>query len=674
MKIEKAFWTIFILIVAVSVTIAILYDETPSTTDIKLEKFSSETDMIKFIEDNTVQQDYLWKSTGIMRAMNAPIGAQMDTMAVAESAGGSGDYSETNIQVQGVDEADIVKTDGKYIYTISNNDVIIVKAYPADDAEVVSILSFNSQPNGIYIHDNKLAVIYNDYNRYDTKEKMIAPDYYYPRSGDTIIEVYDLSDIEDPEKIKEVTYSGYYFNSRMIDGIVYVVANQQEVFIRPYPVMEERLVSTDMVKIPVEAEEVAPTGKAVEETEPQIIMPILYEDGEEKKIAAEDIYYLPYPDYNYGYTHFISVNLEDVDEVQTKSILSGSTSNMFVSKDSMYLVASKYLRSTEATHVFKFNIDDGEIEFDSKGEVPGSILNQFSMDEHEGYFRIATTVGHVSRTGSSTENNVYVLDQNMKTVGELEGLAPGERIYSARFMGNRCYLVTFKKVDPLFTIDLSDPYNPEVLGKLKIPGYSDYLHPYDEDHLIGIGKETVEAEQGDFAWYQGVKVSLFDVSDVENPRELAKLEIGDRGTNSNALYDHKAVLFDKSRNLLVLPISLAEIDEDDYSEDVPGNAYGEIVWQGAYVMDISLDGIEERGRISHADEDSFKKSGWYWNGGGTQVQRSLYIDDNLYTISNKYIKINDLDDLDEVAEVELPYNDPYDRRYEEVDDAPQVLI
>jgi uncharacterized secreted protein with C-terminal beta-propeller domain len=286
-------------------------------------------------------------------------------------------------------------------------------------------------------------------------------------------------------------------------------------------------------------------------------------------------------------------------KLATETFLLDGGSTIYVSASNLYLTSQGWSSDTTVT---KIGIEEGTIIFKANGTVPGYVLNQFSMDEHNGYFRIATT-DHDWRSGSSG-NNVYVLNEDMEIVGELEDLAPGEEIYSARFMGERCYLVTFKKVDPLFTIDLSDPENPTVLGKLKIPGYSDYLHPYDENTLIGIGKETVEAEEGDFAWYQGVKISLFDVSDVANPRELAKIEIGSRGTDSPALYDHHAFLFSKARNLLVIPILEAKIDENDFSGEVPANFYGEYTYQGAYVFSISREGIELRGTITHLDEDN----------------------------------------------------------------------
>jgi uncharacterized secreted protein with C-terminal beta-propeller domain len=259
------------------------------------------------------------------------------------------------------------------------------------------------------------------------------------------------------------------------------------------------------------------------------------------------------------------------------------------------------------------------------------------------------------------QNNVYVLNMALNITGSLESLAPGERIYSARFMGERGYLVTYKQVDPLFVIDLSDPENPRELGYLKVTGYSDYLHPYDETHIIGIGKETTDA--GTFAWYQGVKISLFDVTDVSQPVEISKLEIGDRGSDSPVLRDHKAFLFDKSRNLLVMPILEAKVDVTKYSEEELAWAYGEPVYQGAYVFDMSLDqGIELRGQITHVENITDPEQGYYYYYSPFAVERSLYIGDVLYTISQAKIMMNSLEDLAYINEVELPHSTwtPYD--------------
>jgi uncharacterized secreted protein with C-terminal beta-propeller domain len=243
---------------------------------------------------------------------------------------------------------------------------------------------------------------------------------------------------------------------------------------------------------------------------------------------------------------------------------------------------------------------------------------------------------------------VYVLDMNLTVVGRLENLAPGENFHSARFMGNRCYLVTFKKTDPLFVIDLSNATNPQVLGELKIPGYSDYLHPYDETHLIGVGKNTVEAEEGDFAWYQGIKISLFDVSNVTNPVQDATYVIGDRGSDTPVLSDPKVFLFDRSRKLLAIPVMVAKIDESKYPSPVPPYAYGDPVWQGAYVFDISLyNNLTLEGRITHMDNGMSINDRGYW------ITRSLYIENVLYTVSDRMIKMNKLEDMSLIGQVTL---------------------
>jgi uncharacterized secreted protein with C-terminal beta-propeller domain len=225
-------------------------------------------------------------------------------------------------------------------------------------------------------------------------------------------------------------------------------------------------------------------------------------------------------------------------------------------------------------------------------------------------------------------------------------------------MGTRAYLVTFKKVDPLFVLDLANPNDPEVLGELKIPGYSDYLHPYDETHVIGVGKNTVEAgpeEGGNFAWYQGMKIAIFDVSDVANPREMHKVEIGDRGTDSVALNDHKAFLFDREKNLLVLPVLLAELTpEQKASPESKAYDYGTYTFQGAYVYHVSLEGgFQLTGRITHVDDPAELSAGYGYYDSAEAIRRALYIGDDLYTVSEARIKVNRLNDLGEVAAVQL---------------------
>jgi uncharacterized secreted protein with C-terminal beta-propeller domain len=293
------------------------------------------------------------------------------------------------------------------------------------------------------------------------------------------------------------------------------------------------------------------------------------------------------------------------------------------------------------------------------------------MDEHNGFFRIATTSGNNWMEGSQTSNNIYILDDTLQQVSKIENIAPGESIYAARFLGDRAYLVTFVQVDPLFTIDLSDPYNPRILGELKIPGYSEYLHPYDETHIIGIGKEVDPSIGADLVhtpgaiYYTailGLKIALFDVSDIENPVEQAKIVIGDRGTDSPALYDHKAFLFDREKQLLVIPVSLYEITQDVKDRYIESEGtedlWGEFTFQGAYVYRLSLDsGFELKGRVTHQTPEEMQKQTddyfWYWGSSSTDITRTLYIGDVLYTVSDSMVKMNNLADLSDITRVAL---------------------
>jgi uncharacterized secreted protein with C-terminal beta-propeller domain len=394
-------------------------------------------------------------------------------------------------------------------------------------------------------------------------------------------------------------------------------------------------------------------NEPVYEQDDELNLPKVYSGGNETEIPATDIYYSDVSDYYYMYTTIMAINTQnDGQEPTYETILLGASSNVYVSLNNIYLTFPVWgtgVGDFDKSSIYRIHIEGDQIEYVATGEVPGMVLNQFSMDEYDGYFRVATTTYE-----ETPRNHVYVLNMALNITGSLENLAPGETIHSARFMGERGYLVTFKKTDPLFVIDLKDPYNPKVLGELKITGYSDYLHPYDENHIIGIGKETVEAEEGDFAWYQGIKIALFDVSDVSNPVEISKYEIGDRGTDSPVLWDHKAFLFDKSRNLLVIPVLVAEIDESKYPKGVPPSAYGEYVWQGAYVFDISLDqGLQLKGKITHIENIAEPEQEYYYFYSPFSIERSLYIGDVLYTISQAKIMMNNLENLDYISVVEL---------------------
>jgi len=350
-----------------------------------------------------------------------------------------------------------------------------------------------------------------------------------------------------------------------------------------------------------------------------LVLPKTYSIDGIEEIGASEIYYANVSDNSYAFTTVAAINIQDDTQKPThETFLLGATSCMYVSLNNIYIT---FWTQGGETLIYRIRIENEMIKSEASGEVPGSILNQFSMDEYNGYFRLATTAW----TDGASQNNVYVLDMNLTMVGKLENIAPGETIYSVRFMGDRGYIVTFRQVDPFFAIDLQNPYNPKVLGVLKIPGYSSYLHPYDESHIIGIGKDG-----------SAVKISLFDVSNVTDPKEIDNYQVSGRWSDSPVLSDHKALLFNSSKNLLVMPIITS-----DYS-----------IWQGAYVFKVTIqEGIALRGRITHAENAT--DLGYYYYPQPYYVKRSLYIDNVLYTISDKKVMMHNLETLDEINQIEL---------------------
>jgi inhibitor of cysteine peptidase len=612
-----AFGLIVIVALGVLVTTQLIL---PGVSGGTLKKFSSCDQIKSFLEENSGSSAYYGiLGSGIMRDAAQNMGGMAPTAAGAEKSldGGAEEYSTTNVQVEGVDEPDVVKNDGKYIYTVSGSQIFILDAYPAEDAVLLSTIN-STGVSQIFVNGDRLVVFGNNYSYGEEpvieKIGIPMPRYYPTYSQTTYVNVYDISDRSAPALVNGFSVDGYYSDARMIGDYVYLI-----------------------------------TSKAASYGDGTVPLPVVYtQAGSKQACGCTDLYYFDMPDYSYQFVTIASLNVKDDSaEPATKVIMSGYTGTIFVSQENIYLSYQKQIsywdqservlnaikqalpadlssriteiqssasprdekfqqigelvqdyynslsetekqtlmesvmdaaqaayaemqKEAQKTVIQKISIHDGSIEYQGKGEVSGRLLNQFSMDEHNGYLRVATTVDAAwdwrsGEQSSPSVNNVYVLDSGMSVVGSLEDLAPGESIYSARFMGERAYLVTFKRVDPLFVIDLSDPSNPNLLGKLKIPGYSDYLHPYDENHLIGIGKDVDESIDADkihedeavyYTAILGVKLSLFDVTDLANPQEIAKYVIGDRGTQSTATYDHKAFLFDKEKNLLVIPIQL----------------------------------------------------------------------------------------------------------------------
>ncbi|MCL1809252.1 MAG: beta-propeller domain-containing protein [Clostridiales bacterium] len=567
-------------------------------------------------------------------APEAPMLAPAADMAVAEEAetageaggggGASSDYSATNVQVAGVDEGDIVKTDGKYIYQVNYEKIVVIQAYPAENMKIVSEIEYNRNdmlnsalsPAEVYVDGDRLVVIGNMWS-----------DKSYAKAI-----VYDIADKSNIKQIREVALEGSYLSSRKIGDCVYMVSNKY---------MDYYIYTRG-------------GALAVDEAIP------MYKDSaaEDKyvRIGLADMHYFP-SDNDTSHTFIAGFKIDDPSEPADITSYLGSGQHIYCSRENLYIAKPVYNYSrysgVETTEIYKFNLNGGKVAFEIKGAVRGQPLNQFSMDEYAGHFRIAVTEN--SYAESDMLNHLYVLSADtLETVGKIEGMARGERIYSVRFMGAKGYMVTFRLVDPLFAIDLSDPARPEVLGELKIPGFSQYLHPYDDNHIIGFGKDTEVVRENwnghvsERVLEVGMKMALFDVTDPTSPKEMYSTKIGDRGTFSEVLDNHRALLFSKEKDIIAFPVMV-------YKQS--GNAfdYGRPTFQGAIVYGLDIDrGFTMKGKISHTDA----QSDGYWDYMNA-VDRILYIDDVLYTSSKAMVKASEMNSLREIKSVSIKTNEKY---------------
>src|SRR6266516_3177146 len=553
--------------------------------------------------------------------------ATSGTSTVSISTSATPSHSETNAQVAGVDELDTVKNDGSYIYTVTNNTVGVVLAYPITDAKLLAHVSVNGSLQGIFVDGNRLVVVSQQYQQYPSpftatlqpagSSIAVYPIFLnYPQT--TSLSIFDISNHAGPVLTTTLVVNGTLAGARLIGDYAYLVATQ-----------------------PVYC-----TGP--------ILLPVNVVDGRALTMGIASVYHSDIADVAHSFTTVVGINVtQDNPTPAAKIFLIGTSSNIYVSLHQIYLTQPIWSQ-VEQTAVHRISIDGASISYQATGTVSGHVLNQFSMDEYNGNFRIATTgysFNQVASTGgvASTyvqQTNLYVLDSGLHIIGKLEGLSPGEMFYAARFMGDRAYLVTFQRMDPLFVIGLQDPTQPKVLGQLNIPGVSDYLQPYDETHLIGFGKSSTNVTWENAALFQGLKLSLFDVTDPSNPIDTSNFLVGDRGSDSPALTDHKSVLFDRSLNLLVIPLTIAQAQPNATCTW----CYNPPVWQGAYVFNITIqDGIVFRGGITHLATGQLPS----WNNSSFFVTRALYIGSVLYTISNNMVKMNSLSDLTELTTVSL---------------------
>ena len=446
---------------------------------------------------------------------------------------GGAEYSRTNVQVEGIDEPDVVKTDGTSIFFARWSEILGVTAYPPEDLNLR--FTIPSRSRGIFVQDRYLVSFEEE-------------GYRNPFSPwKTYVKIYNK---ETGEEIRKIRIYGQYIDARLFNGKVYVVVERR--FRRYEPVVIYDGVKRRTLCHPYYIPELAPFDAmiSVVEIEPG--------SGVKRTVSflagSRSIVYMSERNVYIAFRKNVSPRKvvemlvdrlkkyvdqvpegppeEQLDYILEEMEEKGMEDEFAEVWDE---VMAEVERIGESTHLVRIALDSMEVE--SKGRVPGEVLNQFSMDEYRDYFRLATH--------TDEGNNVYILDKDLKIVGRLEGLEKGERIYAVRFWGNRGYVVTFRQVDPLLVVDLSDPSNPRLLGALKIPGYSTYLHPWGV-YLLGIGMEVQENRTS------GLKISLFDVSDPEEPVEVSKYFLP--SSYSEALHNHRAILVSKERNLLAFPV------------------------------------------------------------------------------------------------------------------------
>lgn len=488
--------------------------------------------------------------TGLFNDIGALVDGAMDTNKFesegsASSSGEAADYSTTNVQVEGVDEADIAKTDGKYIYRLQsdyNNGEApqTLEIISADKGKLEKMGTFTfdtqNQVSEFYLYQNMAIAIAYGYvttagseTRDESKDILAegvdaTEDIPYTDCFTQILFI-NIEDRKNPVKIGELTQSGYYVQSRLTDGYLYLVTGED--------------------------------AWAGGDNENDIWIPCV----EHKRVSADHIF-IPEGAQDTSFTTIASVDLKNTGQYADSRSILASSDNFYMSKENIYLYNTKYMSHkkeekhyTNTTEITKFHYSEGNFSGKATGEIAGSIRDSFAINEYEGKLRIVTSVTHSKRTTvmdnirnvligyqdntEKTDNSVYVLDENLAVLGSITGIAKDERVYSARFQKDVGYFVTYKETDPLFSVDFSDPEHPVLIGELKLPGFSDYLHFYSDTLLLGIG----ESGNGN------IKLSMFDISDPAKVKEIDKHILKDMEF-SQALQDYRSVLIDPEKNII----------------------------------------------------------------------------------------------------------------------------
>lgn len=606
------------------------------------------------------------------------------------------DYSGTNNQEEGVDEADFVKTDGYYIYTLNGNRLEIMGVPHFGEVNYVGATQFEGYPTQMLINDDKVVVFSQIYTwnlpeNHPLRAMVGEPDndagWWYWSQALTKITVVDVSDHAHPNTIRELYIEGYYNTARKVDSTVRMVsyAWMNIPGLRNWPELPEEyynLNDDDPRRESMYQAAVITTirnnNAVIDQATLDDFVPQIFERFASGQIAEHRFTDNQCNDFSMasdgmarGIVSIMSMDLFGPSFAYDADHIVANTSVVYSSTDTMLLAERSfagwwYWNNTdyrESTNIHRFDISQaGQTRYTGSGRVDGFVSDQFSLSEHEGEVRVATSTGRWWWWNSDEEeigNHIYVLagSRDLQEVGHLDDIAVGERLWASRFVGDKAYLVTARNVDPLWTIDLSDPTHPRIIGELEIPGVSTYIHPMDDEHLLTIG---YGGDENGMNWK--TQVSLFDVSDFANPRQAAALSlapevVGDGWTYawSEATWEHKAFQYWGPLNMLAIPLSTYR---NNYNE-VDGYYGYEYKSQLAL---IQIDG-ENLSRYDHGEIDHSeffnRDSDYYWD--WRDVRRSIFMGDFIYAISDRGVTVHRISDLQLMDSVELEGNryDPY---------------
>lgn len=564
------------------------------------------------------QLNDFWRYSIFGKDYDAEAILEDDVIAPTDSETSQDESSETNTQVVGVDEDDTVKNDGRFIYAIREGVLIVLDSNTND---FVKYEYDDYYAETMYLLDGQLILLGRSYTKEsqnDTKcqssDGVVCPEYdiyYWYSSGEYSIKIFDVSakDLDEIVEVRTMSFvDSYYMTSRVIDNYFYLILSNYGIY----------------------------------DYDKKEIKPFTYYDsiiGEDvQELPGENVFLIGNEDNIYSsYTILIGVDVTKQEKADINAYV-GYFNNVYSSKTGMYVAnvyntyaytirtfAAEQSSYEEKTFLYRFEYDGEKIAYQSFNYVDGYIKDQFSMDEYEDVFRVAVTINQYD--SATSESFIYAYDvsgNKFELIDTLGGIGTGEKIYSVRFEGDRAYIVTFRSIDPFYVIDVADPSDMKILGELKLPGVSDYLHPITDTLKLGIGRMTEENQYGSTVSV-GLKITLFDVTDENNPIDVSTFEL--RGASSDIAYNHKALITLPSKQIYALPVY---------------NWYDYESRQGMYVMsiDVANKEIVMLGTITHPS--SYQDDDQWYSYYNSIIDKGVIINGKIYCISNSYITVNEL--------------------------------